>query len=368
MEPEIEQLSSFFTQFGWFIPLVVSLLLGFVLHFIVGRVYKKVFPKIDKSHLAWDSALVSALIRPLKLFIWVLSLTYAIQVASAHFELVNLTKTIVSFRSFATIALLLWFALRFIKALETDYVRGHRKRKKQYDKTTVRAVCQISRISACSVALLVYMQTRNIDISAILTVGGASGIVIGFAAKDLMSNFFGGLMLYLDRPFSIGDWIRSPDREIEGTVEHIGFRITRIRTFSKRPLYVPNGVFLNISVENPSRMSNRQIKTRVGIRYEDAPKMDAIVADVEEMIRNHPTIDTNQYLMVRFDEFGPSSLNFLIYCFTKTKDWADYLLYQQDVYIKTIAIIEKHGAECAFPTTTLHVPDGIAVKTKETPI
>ena len=274
----------------------------------------------------------------------------------------------ISLRSFATIALLLWFVLRFIKALETVYIRGHRKQKKQYDKTTVRAVCQITRIAACSIALLVYMQTRNINISAILTVGGASGIVIGFAAKDLMSNFFGGLMLYLDRPFSIGDWIRSPDREIEGTVEHIGFRITRIRTFSKRPLYVPNGVFLNISVENPSRMSNRQIKTRIGIRYEDAPKMSAIVADVEDMIRNHPTIDTHQYLMVRFDEFGPSSINFLIYCFTKTTNWADYLLYQQDVYIKTIAIIEKHGAECAFPTTTLHVPDGIALNPKEEPV
>ena len=295
---------------------------------------KKSSQKSKKSHLAWDSALVSALIRPLKLFIWTLSGTYAAQVASSHFEQQGITNFLVSFRSFATIALLLWLVLRFIRAMETDYVRGHRKRKKQYDKTTVRAVCQIARVTAFSVALLVYMQTRNINISAILTVGGASGIVIGFAAKDLMSNFFGGLMLYLDRPFSIGDWIRSPDREIEGTVEHIGFRITRIRTFSKRPLYVPNGVFLNVSVENPSRMSNRQIKTRVGIRYEDAPKMDAIVADVENMIRNHPTIDTKQYLMVRFDEFGPSSLNFLIYCFTKTTNWADYLLYQQDVYIK----------------------------------
>lgn len=107
-------------------------------------------------------------------------------------------------------------------------------------------------------------------------------------------------------------------------------------------------------------MSNRQIKTRVGIRYDDAPKMDVIVKEVEEMIRTHPEIDTDKFMMVRFDEFGPSSLNFLIYCFTKTTKWADYMLYQQDIYLKTIQIIEKHGAECAFPTTTLHIPEGVS--------
>ena len=169
-------------------------------------------------------------------------------------------------------------------------------------------------------------------------------------------------MIYLDRPFSVGDWISSPDREIEGYVESIGWRLTRIRSFSKRPIYVPNGLFSTIAVVNSSRMSNRQIKTRVGIRYDDASKMSIIVAEVEEMIRNHPAIDTSKLLMVGFDEFGPSSLNFLIYCFTKTILRADYMREQQDIYLKTIEIIEKHGAQCAFPTTTLNIPDGVELK------
>ncbi len=367
MGNEVSYLAAMMEKFGWLIPLPLILLAGFVSHIALAQFYKRIAPKIERSHLSWDSALLSALLRPLKLFIWALTLTYALQILSARFDHLALIRFLTSFRAFAVIALLLWFTLRFIKHLEQDYVRGHRKKKKQYDKTTVRAVCHIARIAAFSIAILVYMQTRNINISAILTFGGASGITLGFAAKDLLSNFFGGFMLYLDRPFSIGDWIRSPDKEIEGTVEHIGFRVTRIRTFSKRPLYVPNGVFLNISIENPSRMSNRQITTRIGIRYEDAPKMSVIVADVEEMLRTHPEIDTNQYLMVRFDQFGPSSLNFLIYCFTKTTDWADYLLYQQDVYLKIVAIIEQHGAECAFPTTTLHVPEGIKLKQEPLP-
>ena len=107
---------------------------------------------------------------------------------------------------------------------------------------------------------------------------------MGFAAKDLLANFFGGMMIYMDRPFSVGEWIRSPDKEIEGTVEDIGWRLTRIRTFDKRPLYIPNSVFANISVENPSRMTSRRIYETVGIRYDDIDKMDLIVAQVKGML------------------------------------------------------------------------------------
>ena len=84
--------------------------------------------------------------------------------------------------------------------------------------------------------------------------GGIGGIAIGFAAKDLLANFFGALMIFLDRPFSIGDWIRSPDREIEGVVEDIGWRSTKIRTFDKRPLFIPNSAFASLTVENASKM------------------------------------------------------------------------------------------------------------------
>ena len=80
------------------------------------------------------------------------------------------------------------------------------------------------------------------------------GIAVGFAARDLLANFLGGLSIFMDRPFAVGDWIRSPDREIEGTVEDVGWRVTRIRTFDQRPLYVPNSVFSTVALENPSRL------------------------------------------------------------------------------------------------------------------
>ena len=173
-------------------------------------------------------------------------------------------------------------------------------------------------------------------------------------------------MIYLDRPFSVGDWIRSPDRQIEGTVESIGWRLTVIRTFDKRPLYVPNSVFANIAVENPSRMTNRRIYETIGIRYADVDKMEAITSDVESMLRQHPDIDTSQTLIVNFVDFAPSSLDFFVYTFTKTTVWVEFHKIKQDVLLKIENIISSHGAEIAFPTSTVHIPNGIEMHKSET--
>ena len=155
------------------------------------------------------------------------------------------------------------------------------------------------------------MQAFGLSLSGLLTFGGVGGLIVGLAAKDLLSNFFGGMMIYFDRPFKVGDWIRSPDRQIEGTVERIGWRMTIIRTFDKRPLYVPNSVFSNIVVENPSRMLNRRINETFGLRYQDANKLALIVDDVKAMLETHPDIDAKQTLIVNFDKFGPSTLTSL---------------------------------------------------------
>jgi len=171
----------------------------------------------------------------------------------------------------------------------------------------------------------------------------------------LLANFFGGFMIYMDRPFSVGDGARKPDRNIEGTVEKIGFRVTLIRTFDKRPLYVRNSVFTNISVENPSRMKNRRIYETSGVRYEDAKKVPAILEDVRTMLQSHPDIDTNQTLIVNLNSFAASSLDFFVYTFTKTTDWVQYHHIKQDVMLKILDIIHQHEADCAFPTQTLHL-------------
>ena len=204
-------------------------------------------------------------------------------------------------------------------------------------------------------ALITAAQTLSFQITGLLALGGVGGIAVGFAAKDLVANFFGGLTIYLDRPFTVGEWIRSPDKAIEGTVEYISWRHTRVRAFNKNAIYVPNALFTSIVVENPSRMSHRRIKETIGLRYDDFEQVAPIVADSRAMLNDHPDIDATQTLIVNFNAYGASSLDLMVYAFTKTVVWVDYHAAKQDVLLKIGEIIDRHGAQIAFPTQTLNL-------------
>jgi len=138
-------------------------------------------------------------------------------------------------------------------------------------------------------------------------------------------------------------------------VENIGWRQTTIRKFDKRPVYVPNAVFTTASVENPSRMSHRRIYETIGLRYDDLDRMEAITDEVREMLTTHPEIDENQTLMVQFNAFNASSVDFFIYCMTHTVNWQRYHEVKQDVLLKIHEIVGKNDAQIAYPTRTLKV-------------
>lgn len=235
----------------------------------------------------------------------------------------------------------IWILLRLISNAEAAISRTAK------DVTTITAVSKVLRLIVFVIGGLAVMQNLGLSLSGVLTFGGVGGLIVGMAAKDLLANFFGAVMIYFDRPFQLGDWIRSPDRNIEGTVEQIGFRVTMIRTFDKRPLYVPNSVFSSIVVENASRMTNRRIKQTVGLRYQDAEKVEGVVKDIKAMLTLHDDIDTTQTMIVSFDNYGPSSLNILVYTFTKTVGWVEYKEVQQDVMLKIVEIVKEHGADFA---------------------
>lgn len=319
--------------------------------------YAERISALTSSH--WDDALIQSAKRPLPAAIWIVGIAFAAAIAakesgSAIFDVVP------HFRNIGVIVCLAWYLLRLIRNVTGNIVASQQAKGEPVDHTTIDALSKLARLTVVVTTVLVGMQTLGFSVSGILAAGGIGGLAIGFAAKDLLANFFGGLTIYLDRPFSVGDWIRSPDKAIEGTVEYISWRHTRIRAFNKNPIYVPNAVFTSIVVENPSRMSHRRIKETIGIRYDDFNVMEAIVADVKSMLRNHPEIDTSQTLIVNFNTFGPSSLDFFIYTFTKTTEWVYYHEVKQDVLMKIGNIIAKHGAQIAFPTQTLHIEQDVA--------
>jgi MscS family membrane protein len=304
----------------------------------------------ENTRLIWDDALVSAVRRPVSWLIWlwpaVLSFGIVIDNTTSY-----PTTFLAVVRHLMVVWTLVWILLRLISNVEAGILP------KAKDTTTINAISKILRLIVMVIGGLVMMQNLGLSLSGVLTFGGVGGLIVGMAAKDMLANFFGAMMLYLDRPFKVGDWVRSPDRQIEGTVERIGFRMTVIRTFDKRPLYVPNSVFSSIVVENPSRMTNRRIKQSVGLRYEDAAVVGKVASDIKAMLLNHADIDSNQTMIVCFDTYGASSLNILVYTFTKTVNWVEYQEVQQDVMLKIVDIVHRNGADFAFPTTTLHMHD-----------
>lgn len=342
-------------DYTWIAQVFVVIFTSLVINFFQKRTLNRIHKKLQETQNPWDDLLIESLKKPITLLIWLISLTFAAEImqrqsGAAIFEAID------PLRDMGVIVIIIVFVLRMIKGTEAIFITIESDTgERDFDKHTVEAIAKLFRASVLITAALVMLQTMGYSVSGVLAFGGVGGIAIGFAAKDLLANFFGGLIIYLDRPFKVGDWIRSDDRQIEGTVEHIGWRVTRIRTFDKRPLYVPNSVFTSVAVENPSRMTNRRIYETIGIRYEDANKMAAIVTQVKEMLLKHPAIDTKQTMIVNFNSFAASSIDFFVYTFTKTTDWIKFHEIKQDVLLKIIDIIEKQNAEMAFPTSTVHV-------------
>lgn len=336
----------------WWIKAFGIFLLGLLVYGVAHKLVAKLKEKASKTKNLFDDAVVGALEKPLNNGVLLFTLMATFHVIEKHFELAVLP---LSFKTLGLpfAGLFAWFVLRLIRIRENQILKGHVETKS--DQTTISIIFKLLRLMVVILTALVVFQTLGISISGVIAFGGVGGAAVAFAAKDLLANFFGGLMIFLDKPFKVGDWVRSPDQNVEGTVEHIGWRMTRIRTFDKRPLYVPNSVFAQVSIENPQRMTHRRIYETIGVRYSDFSQIEAICKHIEDMLKEHQDIDESQTLMVNFNRFADSSLEFFIYCFTHTTHWQTFHRIKQDILVDVGSIILQHGAEIAFPSQSVFV-------------
>jgi len=344
----------------WIIWVFVILLATAALDLTQRLVIRGLVRRAHRTSNLWDDTVLWALVGPIGLVIWVLGITIAGEAIGRYAETdAAVFDYVGALRKAGVIVALGWFALRLTRAVEGRLVERVRTVSltpdEGPDRSTVEAVGKLLRATVLIGVGLVLLQTLGFSISGVLAFGGIGGIAIGFAARDMLANFFGGIMLHLDRPMAVGEWVRSPDREIEGTVEHISWRITRLRTFDQRPLYVPNSIFSNIIVENPSRMTHRRIYETVGIRYDDIGAVSSIANDVRAMLDKHEQIDSDATLIVNFVQYGASSLDLMIYCLTQETRWAPYHAIKEEVMLRIGDIIRSYDAEIAWPTSTLHV-------------
>ena len=357
----LNDITSTLSNYNWIIQVFLIIFVTLASNLFAKKSLLKLKFQLEKTQNIWDDAFIDAIHKPLSALIWVLGFTWAAYVVQSVSD-APIFAIIDPLKDISIIILITWFLINFVKNSESNLItkENNADDENPLDPSTIHALAKLIRLAIIITSSLVALQTLGFSISGVLAFGGIGGVAVGFASKDLLSNFFGGLMIYLDRPFAIGDWIRSPDKEIEGVVEYIGWRQTRIRTFDKRPLYIPNSTFGHISVENPSRMLNRRIYETIGVRYGDAFSLEKIVSDIKDMLKSHKDIDTTQALMVNVNTFAESSIDFFIYCLTKTTDWAEYHNVKQDVLFKILNIIEDNKAQIAYPTKVIELNSSLS--------
>ena len=332
-------------------------LIGLSLLFIKNKLILLFTGISKKTATDFDDIILKSIQKPLTYLIILVSLILISEALNSLFQIFEFFDT--SKVIYLLIVILIsWTLLRILNGYYSN--KSFLRNLKESDdpmvvEQTYEITIRIFKIIVIIITALTLMQEFGLSISGLLAFGGVGGLVIGLAAKDLLSNFFGGLMIFLDRPFKVGEFIKSPDRDIEGIVESIGWRLTVVRTFSKNVLYIPNSAFANIVVENATRMTNRRINQIIGIRYDDLDKIPKIVDDVRIYLESHNDIDQSDKPTVYFQSFSASSCDFFIRAFTKTKDWREFLKIKEQVLYKVSEIINNHNAAIAFPTMTIEM-------------
>ena len=323
-------------------------LLALATHFGLGIALKLITRHAGKTQTKIDDYLIASLSAPLKVMIWFGWVYFSAKALEVELPILG---TIISYIDITPIIILTWAIIRLISSIESFLL----DKEGNVDKDSIRLFTRLFKMLVVFAIVLGIAQYFGFAVSSIITFGGVGGIVIGFAAKDMLANVFGGLMIQMDKPFSTGDWIRTTDASIEGMVEKIGWRMTRIRTFSKNPVYVPNSIFATIPIETPSRMTNRRINEIIGIRYDDITQMPSIIEEVGQLLKENEYIDHNEACRVYFDVFNASSLDFVIYAFSTVTDSSEFRRIKGLLLLDIAKIIDKHGAEIAYPTQTLHI-------------
>lgn len=336
----------------WFVRLFITVLITVAASYAAGLAINRLQKHLLKNDVDWDDIFIDAVRAPLRLMIWVLGLGTALAIVDV--EVKNWDSTLDALRRVGVIVSVAWFAFRFAGGYQTTRIQRMQEQDK-LDPTAILAIGRLLRASIVITTGLVILETLGFSISGVLAFGGIGGVAVGFAAKDMLANFFGGLMIFLDRPFTVGDVIKSPDRDIQGTVENIGWRMTVLRNLEKEPVYIPNSTFSSIAVVTPSRMSHRRIRESLGLRYQDIGQLPPILAAIRTLLDGHTELDHELPAVVRFDHFGEFSLELLIQCFAKTTDWDVYMAVKEDILLGIARIVEESDAEFAFPTQTLHM-------------
>jgi len=330
------------------------ILAGFILRTIVNSVVAhRLVALAEKTETEADDIASAALVSPLGLILPVVGIYLAVRtllaVVPGWLDTSDKVFMVVS------ILVITWTAFKMVDAATILLKELALKTESRLDDHVVPLVRKAMKTFMGILAFILIAQNLGYSVSGLLAGLGIGGLALAMASKDTLANLFGSIMILIDRPFQVGDWITFPGGD--GVVEEVGMRSTRIRTFAKTVVSIPNQALANATVENHSLMPKRRIKFTLGVTYESTvDQVSGLVGRIEQYLKSNSDID-QEFMLVKFTTFNDSSLDIFVYCFTGTTDWTKHLSVKQDVNLKIMSLVEEMGMGIAYPTQTVHLVD-----------
>ena len=260
-----------------------------------------------------------------------------------------------------------WAGSRLLDVLAAFALLQTQRTDTRFDDVLVPLVRKGLKLAVLAVGLVYAAKAMNVDLLPLLTGLGIGSLAFAFAAKDTIENFFGSIAVILDRPFEVGDWVAIGD--VEGTVEELGFRSTRVRTFYNSQLTVPNATLVRATVDNYGRRQYRRWKTHLGVQYDTTPEqLVAFTEGIRELVRTHP-FTRKDYYQVWMHGWSASSMDVLLYVFFEVPDWNTELRERERLFLDIVRLADRLGVAFAFPTQTVHLhqADGAAPAERAAP-
>ncbi|WP_339149743.1 MULTISPECIES: mechanosensitive ion channel family protein [unclassified Sutcliffiella] len=297
--------------------------------------------------------IVLAFDKPVRMFFVILGIFFALK--TAPFTVME-PDTLSKLMRSSVIGLFSWGIFNFIPYSSNLFTNLTHRLEFEVDKIVMPFVTKVLRFILLALTFSIVLDVWGYDVGGIVAGLGLGGLAFALAAQESLKNLLGGFIIVTEKPFTMGDWIKTPS--VEGVVEDISFRSTQIRTFAQAVVTVPNATLSNEPITNWSKMGKRQITFKLGVQYDTSrTSLERVVRRIENMLRHHEDID-QETILVRFDSFGASSLDIFTYFFTKSVMWGEYLQVKEDINFKIMEILEEEDVVVAFPTRTLHFEKG----------
>ncbi len=349
LEQFLQQLFIGVPLYKWALALFVFFFFLFLRKIFTLFVLKTIKVFVSRTKTTIDDKVLASIDSPFRFLFIIFGVWFAIDILGIKNEITrHIIRSLFIFDVF-------WFFYNGIVVFKDEIFKFSEKFGKELSKEIGSFLLKSLKVFIAILGLVAILQEWGINVSALIASLGIGGLAVALAAKDTIANLFGGVSILLDKVYKIGDWVKI-DGKVEGIVEDLGIRTTKIRGFDKSLITVPNSYIANSEVENFSRRNIRRIKLTIGVVY-STPKeaLRKIVDEIREMLKNHPGIEKEQVIMVHFDEFGDSSLNIFVYCYANTSNWGEWLKIKEDVMFKIMEIVEKNGSSFAFPSRSLYV-------------